>query len=117
MDGETKKLSSLPRWLRILIVGRHPKWTLVRVGVVVLSAFILLKFVVIPIRVTGISMDPTYADGGINFINRLAYLRSKPRRGDVVGVRLKAGEHIMYMKRVIGLPGESVSFPRGRALH
>jgi signal peptidase I len=113
MDGETKS-DVLPRWVRTLIVGRHPKWTFVRVAVVVIVTFILLKFVVIPIRVTGISMLPTYSDGSINFINRLAYVHSKPQRGDVIGVRFGAGEHLMYMKRVVGLPGETVSFHRGQ---
>jgi signal peptidase I len=111
MDGTTK--SSFPRWLQTLVVGRHPKWTLVRIAIIVLTTFILLEFVLIPIRVTGISMAPTFADRSINFINRLSYLHSKPQRGDVVGVRLGAGEHLMYMKRIVGLPGETVSFRDG----
>jgi signal peptidase I len=81
--------------------------------VLVLTVFILYKFVVIPIRVTGISMAPTYRDGSVNFINRLAYRHSTPQRGDVVGVRLSAGEHIMYMKRVVALPGETIAFYDG----
>jgi signal peptidase I len=112
MDGETKS-RSLPRWFHTLVVGRRPKWTLIRVAIIVLTAFVLLKYVVIPIRVTGISMSPNYRDGSINFINRLAYLHSKPQRGDVVGVRLHAGEHVMYMKRIIGLPGETLAFHDG----
>lgn len=115
MDDGTKK-SSLPRWVHTLVIGRHPKWTLVRVAIVILTTFILLEFVVIPIRVTGISMSPTYADGSINFINRLAYRHAKPQRGDVVGVRLKAGEHLMYMKRIVGLPGETVAFHDGKLM-
>jgi signal peptidase I len=113
MDGEAKS-DVLSRWVRTAVIGRRPKWTLVRVTVVVLTAFVLLEFVVIPIRVTGISMSPTFTDGSINFINRLAYLHSKPQRGDVVGVRLQAGQHLMYMKRIVGLPGETVAFRDGK---
>ncbi len=112
MDGETKT-DVLPRWVRTAVIGRRPKWTFVRVGVIVLTAFVLLKFVLIPIRVTGISMSPTFTDGSINFINRLAYVHTTPKRGDVVGVRLRAGQHLMYMKRVVGLPGETVAFRHG----
>lgn len=112
MDGETKT-GSLPRWLHTLVLGRRPKWTFVRIGILVVTTFILLEFVLIPIRVTGISMSPNYADGSINFINRLAYVHSKPKRGDVVGV-FKAGGYQLYMKRIVGLPGESVSFHKGK---
>ena len=48
-------------------------------------------------------------------MNRLAYLRHEPQRGDVVGIRL-AGPHVMYMKRIIGLPGETIAFVNGRVL-
>ena len=76
--------------------------------------FILLRaFVVVPIRVTGPSMLPTYRAGGVNFVNQLAYLRREPQRGDVVAIRL-AGKSVMFMKRVIGLPGETVEFANGR---
>jgi signal peptidase I len=60
-------------------------------------------------------MEPTYHNGRINLINRLAYWRSEPKRGDVVGIRL-AGVRVMYMKRIIGLPGERVTFKNGTVL-
>lgn len=113
MDGQSKT-NSTPRWVQTLVVGRRPKRTVIRVALLVLVTFVVFKFILIPIRIEGISMAPTYTDGSINFINRLAYVHSKPRRGDVVGVHLRAGEHVMYMKRVVGLPGESVSFRDGK---
>ena len=113
MDDHTKT-NVLPRWIRTLVIGRRPKWTLIRIAIVVITTFILLKFVVIPIRVTGISMAPTYADGSLNLINRLAYVHSKPQRGDVVGVRFETGQHFMYMKRIVGLPGETIAFRDGK---
>jgi len=71
--------------------------------------------------VDGISMAPTYANHSIHFVNRLAYLRHEPQRGDVVGIRLTppnglSSPHIMYFKRIIGLPGEAISFEDGRVL-
>ena len=60
-------------------------------------------------------MLPTYSDGGINFVNRLAYLRSDPKRSDVVAIRF-SGPSVMLMKRVIGLPGETVAFHNGKVL-
>ena len=51
--------------------------------------------------------------GQVNCINRLAYFRHEPQRGDIVSVRL-AGNSVMFMKRIIGLPGETVSFAGGK---
>jgi signal peptidase I len=101
-------------WLRTALIGRNPKRTLVRIIILAVAAFLVPKFLLLPIRVQGASMLPTYKETGINFVNRLSYRWSDPKRGDVVAIRL-AGEHIMFMKRIIGLPGEKVAFHRGKA--
>ena len=89
--------------------------TLLRALVLASVCFVLFKFFFIPIRVTGNSMYPTYRNGGVNLVNRLAYRNHPPRRGDVVAIRM-AGEHVLIMKRVIGLPGEVLSVRRDRVL-
>jgi signal peptidase I len=104
-----------PSWLRTILIGRRPKRTLVRIVVVVATAFVVFNYALLPIRVEGSSMLPTYRNHGINFINRLAYRHHDPQRGDVVAVRT-TGLHNMYMKRVIGLPGETVAFHNGHAV-
>ena len=109
------KQPRFPRWLRIVVIGRNPKATLVRIVVLVVTSFVVFRFILLPIRVEGISMLPTYTDRSWNLVNRLAYLRHEPQRGDVVSIRL-AGPHVMYMKRIIGLPGETVAFANGRVL-
>ena len=101
--------------LRTLLIGRRPKRTLARIVVLVVAVFLARSYLVLPIHVRGTSMLPTYQDGGINFVNRLAYLRSEPKRGDVVAIRL-AGQSVMYMKRVVGLPGDTVAFHQGHLL-
>ncbi len=78
-----------------------------------MAAVVLIsKFVLVPIRVEGISMLPTYRERGVNFVNRLAYWFHPPRRGDVVAIQM-AGPHVMLCKRIIGLPGETVEFHQG----
>jgi len=103
-----------PSWVQRVLIGRNPKRTLVRIVILVVVSTVVFKFVLQPIRVEGVSMLPTYPDRGINLVNRLAYVFHQPRRGDVVAIRTPAGEHVMYMKRIIGLPGETVAFHRGR---
>jgi signal peptidase I len=111
-EGTFVTRASLPSWLRTAVIGRNPRFTFVRVIVLVVTAFVVFRFILLPIRVKGPSMFPTYRDGGINFVNRLAYLHSEPKRGDVVAIRL-AGPSVMYMKRIVGLPGETVGFHEG----
>ena len=107
--------SQVPRWLRIVVIGRNPKVTLARAVVLAVLCVVVFKFILLHIRVEGISMLPTYQDGSAHFVNRLAYLWHEPRRGDVVSIRL-AGVHLMYLKRIIGLPGETVAFVNGQVL-
>jgi len=105
----------MPRWLRIVVIGRNPKITLVRGVILAVLCVVGFKLTLLHIRVEGISMLPTYKDGSKHFVNRIAYIWHEPRRGDVVGIRL-AGVHLMYLKRIIGLPGETVAFANGRVL-
>jgi signal peptidase I len=98
-------------WRRALL-GRHPSRTLVRVGVLILVGILTFGWLIVPVRAYGPSMLPTYRDGGLYFVNRVAYAWRKPRRGDVVAIRL-AGPHVLYVKRIVGLPGERVLIRRG----
>ncbi len=102
-------------WVRTVIVGRNPRLTMIRVVVLVFTCLVVFKFMLLPIRVDGPSMLPTYRESSVNFVNRLAYLKREPQRGDVVAVRY-SGKSIMLMKRVVGLPGESIEFVNGRIL-
>jgi signal peptidase I len=114
-QNQTTQTPRLPHWLRIVLVGRNLTFTLSRITVLIVTCFVVFKFILLPIRLEEISMLPTHKEGSVNFMNRLAYLRHEPQRGDVVGIRL-AGYHLMYMKRIIGLPGETVAFANGRIL-
>ena len=100
--------------MRILF-GRNPRATVARALTIVAVATIVLRFLLLPVRLEGISMLPTYDDGEINFAKRLAYAFKMPKRGDVVAIRM-AGESVVYVKRIIGLPHEEVRFARGTVL-
>ena len=94
-------------------------WKSPRLRGKVLATALLLAFVTYgfftwvlwPVKVSGESMMPNYRDGSRHFINKLAYRSASPQRGDVVGLRALNGD--IYMKRVIGLPGESLTFENG----
>lgn len=59
-------------------------------------------------RVYGNSMQPTLKDGDHLIIDRLSYLIKKPERFDIVVFSYQYKSNTYYIKRVIGLPGETV---------
>lgn len=98
--------------LEHLVFGAHPARTLTRVFLLVAIALATFTWVLVPVRAEGISMLPTFQSGSLKFVNRMAYLRGGPRRADVVAIRL-AGPKVLYIKRVVGLPGERVAIREG----
>ena len=64
--------------------------------------------------VADISMFPTLWDGQYFLINKYAYRISPPRRGDIVVLRIIPFEEEWYVKRVVGLPGESLALRDGQ---
>jgi signal peptidase I len=94
------------------VFGTNPRRTAVRAALLIAAAIVTFGGILLPVRLTGISMQPTYNDGALNFANRLAFLWSEPARGDVVAIRM-AGPSVLYVKRVVGLPGERVEIQMG----
>lgn len=86
-----------------------------RILVLALVSFVTFGWILIPVRTQGISMEPTYASDALKFVNRLAYVRRPPARGDVIAIRL-AGPHVVYVKRIVGLPGERLEIVGGQVL-
>lgn len=83
------------------------------IKVFVVSAIIILlfvNFVAHPVRVDGRSMYPTLKDGEFGFTNVGGVLLNGVERGDIVVVTMEEeGQKTHWVKRVIGLPGDTVS--------
>jgi signal peptidase I len=99
--------------VRRFIFGSNPRRTTVRILVLGAICAITFGWILTPVRADGDSMLPTYASGRFGLVNRLAYTSSSPSRGDIVAIRL-AGPNVLYIKRVIALPGERISVEDGR---
>jgi signal peptidase I len=97
---------------RRVVFGSDPRRTAVRIAVLAAVSFVVFRWVLTPVRAQGISMLPTFRSGTLHFVNRLAYVQRPPARGDVVAIRL-AGPHVVYVKRIIGLPGERLAIVQG----
>jgi len=113
MNEAMANTSAPPLWMRV-VFGRNPKRTLVRLTCLIVITFVLFRFVLIPIRVSGLSMYPTYNEGRVSVVNHLAYRWKKPQRGDVVALRLPDENNVVLLKRIVGLPGERVRLENGK---
>jgi signal peptidase I len=76
--------------------------------------FLAINAVSARIRVDGSSMVPTLSDGQFVMVNRLVYKYSDPSHGDVVVFHYPRDPDQEYIKRIIGLPGDTVSLKNGQ---
>lgn len=65
------------------------------------------------VRVDGFSMRPTLQDGEYILVNKLAYKLGQPQRGDIVVFVFPVNPEEDLIKRVIGLPGDTISVQGG----
>lgn len=65
-------------------------------------------FIAQPFLVSGSSMDPTFEDGQYLIIDEISYYFNKPERNQVVVFRYPNNPSKYFIKRVIGLPGETI---------
>jgi len=65
-------------------------------------------FVFSPFIVEGDSMLPTIQNGEVFLVDKLSYRTNEPQRDDIVVFYLKDAPKYFYVKRVIGLPGDSI---------
>ncbi len=88
---------------------------LVRFTVLVLIVVIPLRiFIAQPFIVNGESMLPTFENGDYIIVDELSYRYSDPKRGQVIIFRLPSNHKRFLIKRVIGLPGETVVVNGGK---
>jgi signal peptidase I len=80
-------------------------------GIVVVLAILVMVylFIMSPQEINGASMEPNFHNGEYILTNKIAYKLRSPARGDVVIFKSPRNKEIDYIKRVIGLPGDSVS--------
>jgi signal peptidase I len=113
-DSPVRATAARPEpWsFRTLVIGARPRRTIIRAAALIALAYVLFGHVLIPVRGEGPSMQPTLHDGQLTFVNRLAYWRSEPTRGDIVAISL-AGRRVLYIKRIVGMPGDRVGIRAG----
>lgn len=90
-----KEKNELWEWIKALVIA-------------VILAVVIRYFLFAPIVVDGLSMMPTLRDQDRMIVNKFSYTIGEPKRFDIIV--FEAPENKDYIKRVIGLPGETIEY-------
>lgn len=117
------RVPGIGRWLPMRLVGFARAWL-----PIIALVFVLRSFIIEPFRIPSGSMLPTLYVGDLIMVNKFIYgLRlpmfdykllpvSKPEAGDVMVFRFPPDPEVHFIKRVVGLPGDVLSY-RNKQLH
>ena len=103
-----------PKRVKINKIMKKTILWIVEIAAVILLAFCIVNFTLERTRMLGASMEVTLQEDDKIIINKLAYWKRNPKRFDVIVFKQSGSEHSYYnIKRVIGLPGETVQIIDG----
>jgi len=90
-------------------------WEILKIVIISLAIIIPIRYFLIqPFYVKGASMDPNFFDGDYLIIDEISYRFSAPEREDVIIFRYPLDQSQFFIKRIIGLPGETVKVEDGK---
>ena len=85
-----------------------------QIAIVCLVAFVGVWFFGHKVSVIGESMNPLLENGDLALVNSLSYKIGTPKRGDIVAFKPNGNENAHYsIKRIVGLPGETIEIRDG----
>ncbi len=108
-SGKRNKKDEKPHSLLLEILD-----FILTLAVVAGAVFLLNTFILINARIPSESMEPTIQKGNQIFGNRLSYISKGPGRFDIIIFRYPDDETEYFIKRVIGMPGETVLIEDGK---
>lgn len=84
-------------------------WEVAKVVIISLAIILPIRYYLAqPFFVKGASMEPSFEDGDYLIIDEISYRLSQPQRGDVIVFRYPYDPSQFFIKRIVGLPGETV---------
>ena len=86
-----------------------------KIALVCLFAFVAVWYFGQRVSTVGDSMKPVLENGDVVLVNRIVYNATTPKRGDIIVFRPRGNENShYYIKRIVGLPGETVEILENR---
>lgn len=86
---------------------------IIYIGVVLVLTYLIITFVGQRTQVIGASMFPTLHDGDNLIVDKISYRFNEPERFDIIVFPYQYQEKTYYIKRIIGLPGETIQIIDG----
>ncbi len=92
-------------------------WEMLKIALISGAIIIPVRYFLIqPFFVKGASMEPNFHDREYLIIDEISYRFDEPARGQVVVFRYPRNPQEYFIKRIIGLPGESVQIKDGKVI-
>jgi len=108
MEENKLKISGVKYWVNFV-------WEILKIVIISLAIIIPIRYFLIqPFFVSGASMEPNFLDGDYLIIDEISYRFRVPQRGDVVVFRYPLEPSQFFIKRIIGLPEETIRIEDGR---
>jgi len=89
-------------------------WETIQVAIISLAVVLVVRnFIIQPFFVDGSSMVPNFQDGDYLIIDELTFRFREPQRGEVIVFKFPQNKSSYFIKRIIGLPGDTVQVKNG----
>lgn len=89
-------------------------WELIKVVLISLAVVLPIRtWLAQPFIVSGVSMEPNFHNGEYLIIDELTYQFREPQRGDVIVFRFPINPREFFIKRIVGLPRETIAIKDG----
>ncbi len=93
----------------------HFIWEVAKIAIIAALIVIPIRYFIFqPFVVKGASMEPNFFDRDYLIIDEISYRFSSPERGEVVVFRYPKNPSQRFIKRIIGLPGETITISQGK---
>ena len=90
-------------------------WELLKIALIALVIVLPIRYFLFqPFIVSGESMVPSFQNGDYLIVDEISYRFSEPQRGDVIVFNFPLQTSERFIKRVIGLPGETINITNGQ---
>lgn len=112
-----KNLSKISNGLKAISSFFLFLWEVSKIVIIALLIVVPIRYFLFqPFFVRGQSMEPNFANGDYLIIDEISYRLSPPQRGEVIVFKYPNNPSQRYIKRIIGLPGETVEIKDGKVV-